>query len=120
MTEEHPILLPKVTRNDNYEAFKKGRRPKKTIWNIGESIWVKACDVQKYLNEQTNYVKWCLKIPRIKSENVADEWAMRELKSCKDYYRPHFLSITILHGFWAYILQKDILLSWFTFRARLA
>ena len=90
VTEEHPILLTKVTRNDNYEAFKKGRRPKKTIWNIGESIWVKACDVQKYLNEQTNYVKWCLKIPRIKSENVADEWAMRELKSCKDYYRPHF------------------------------
>lgn len=90
VTDEHPILLTKVIRNDNYEAFKKGRRPKKTIWKTEESIWVKACDIEKHLEQQTNYVKWCLKIPRLKGTSKVNKWKMRELKSCKKHYKPYF------------------------------
>ena len=90
VTEEHPILLTKVVRNDNYEAFKKGRRPKKTIWNTEESIWVKACDIEKYLAQQTQYIKWCLKIPRIQGTSNIRKWKLRELKSCKKHYKPYF------------------------------
>ena len=90
VTDEHPILLTKIVRNDNYEAFKKGRRTKKTIWEIEKSIWVKACDVEKYLNEQTNYVKWCLKIPKLKGTISIKKWVLRELKCCKKHYKPHF------------------------------
>lgn len=90
VTDEHPILLTKVIRNDNFEAFKKGRRPKKTIWNVEESVWTKACDVSKYLEEQTKYVKWCLKIPRIEGTSEVNKWKMRELKSCKKYYKTYF------------------------------
>lgn len=90
VTEEHPILLTKVVRNDNYEAFKKGRRPKKTIWNTEESIWVKACDIEKYLAQQTQYIKWCLKIPRIKGTNDVDKWKMRKLETRNNHYKPSF------------------------------
>ncbi|MSU01946.1 LAGLIDADG family homing endonuclease [Tissierella pigra] len=90
VTDEHPILLTKVIRNDNYKAFKKGKRPKKTIWNVEESIWVKACDVEKYLNEQTQYVKWCLKIPRLEGTTNIDKWKMRKLETRKKHYKPHF------------------------------
>lgn len=90
VTDEHPILLTKIVRNDNYEAFKKGRRPKKTIWNADGSIWVKACDVEKYLERQTQYIKWCLKIPRLKGTSNINKWKMRELKSCKKHYKPYF------------------------------
>ena len=63
-TSEHPVLITKVKRNDNYDAFKAGRRPKKTEWRVGDSEWINAEDIR--LPKDRKYDKVCVSIPRIK------------------------------------------------------
>jgi hypothetical protein len=90
VTDEHPVLLTRFIRNDNSDAYKNGRRPKKTEWRTMEEKWVKAANVEEYLTSQDKYTKWCLKIPRLKAGPETTKWKLRELKCCKSYYRPYF------------------------------
>jgi len=90
VTDEHPILIAKVVRNDNYEAYQKGRRKKKTIWNVVEEKWVEAHQIGDYIKENDRYHRWCLKIPRLKDGFNITEWKLRELQSKKDYCKESF------------------------------
>lgn len=90
VTPEHPILLSEVIRNDNYDAFKAGRRPKKTVWRINQTKWVEAGDLDKYLALQDKYHKWCLHIPRLKASEEVQECPLRPLKNHLTYDKGSF------------------------------
>lgn len=90
VTSEHPILISKVIRNDNFEAFKKGRRPKKTIWKVVETKWVEAGNLKDYLDQQDRYNKWCLHIPRLESGEDIREYTLRPLKCRFDHDKGMF------------------------------
>lgn len=81
VTGEHPIWVTRVIRNDNYYAYKNGRRGKKTEWRIKEGSWVESRNIDYYIKKQNKYEKYCLLIPYLKPSIDVIGWGLKRHRS---------------------------------------
>jgi hypothetical protein len=80
VTPEHPILVTKFTRNDNYYAVAHGYRDKKTEWRRQETKWIPASELENCISDE--WTQWSVKVPKVAGYGRVSEWSLR-----RDKYR---------------------------------